>query len=239
MKIVFFSDAHLNRENNNKSTFLIDFINDICMNADIIVILGDLFEFYHGYDGYIYPWYKEAVDALKNIAEKGKNVYFIEGNHEFGMGNFFETYTGIICLDNLTLSVDNIKIYIAHGHEIKNNLLVKFLKTPFIYWIMNTFGPSLTWNIAEISGYFLSRKNKPYSRKAFNMFRQFAQKKLDEGYDVLILGHSHIPDKFDISTGDIKKYYLNTGDIINSASYVEYNSKEGFELKKYSRTAYK
>jgi UDP-2,3-diacylglucosamine hydrolase len=233
MRIVFFSDAHLDEKDDGKTVFLIRFINDVCKNADMVIILGDLFEFYHGYDGYVYPWYKEVIDSLKNITNKNKSVYLIEGNHEFRMGSFFESYTGVKCMDFLTIDIDNKKLFTAHGHQIKDDFLVKFLKTSFIYSIMDLFGPGLTWKIAAFSGVFLSRKKKPYSNMVIDIFRRFARRKLDEGYDAVVLAHSHIPDKMVYTSGDTIKYYLNTGDIIKSSTYVEYNTGIGFELKRY------
>jgi len=234
MRIVFFSDVHLDKNDDGRTVFLIRFINDVCKDADVVVILGDLFEFYHGYDEYIYPWYREVIDALKNIVNKDKRVYLIEGNHEFHMGSFFESYTGITCTEDLTINIDDKKFFITHGYNIKNNLLVKFLKTSFVYAIMDIFGPRLTWKIAAFSGIFLSRKKKAYNKNIMNIFRQFAQRKLEEGCDGVILAHSHIPDKMEYISGDIKKYYLNTGDIIKSLTYVEYNTGTGLEIKRYS-----
>jgi UDP-2,3-diacylglucosamine hydrolase len=234
MRIVFFSDAHLDKNDDGRKAFLMRFINDICIDADILVILGDLFEFYHGYDGYIYPWYREVIDSLKNLVNKDKQIYFIEGNHEFHMGNFFESYTGIKCMDDLTIDIDNKKFLITHGYQIRKNYLVKFLKTSFIYAIMDMFGPLLTWKIAAISSIFLSKNKKACNKNVLEIFRQFARRKFDDGYDAVILGHSHIPDKMEYISENTKKYYLNTGDIIKSSNYVEYNTETGFEIKKYS-----
>jgi UDP-2,3-diacylglucosamine hydrolase len=234
MKIVFFSDAHLDKKDDGRTVLLIRFISEICKDADMLVILGDFFEFYHGYDGYIYPWYREVINSLKNFVNKDKQVYFIEGNHEFHMGNFFETYTGIKCMDDLTINIDNKKILVTHGYQIRKNYLVKFLKTSFIYSIMDILGPVLTWKIAAISGKFLSRKKKAYNKNVLNIFRQFAREKLNDGYDAIILAHSHMSDKMEYISGNTKKYYLNTGDIIKSSTYVEYNTGTGFEVKTFS-----
>ena len=65
LRAVFFSDVHLVQEDTDKTELVQGFLKDCCADADMIFILGDLFEFYHGYDGYIYPWYKGVIDALK------------------------------------------------------------------------------------------------------------------------------------------------------------------------------
>jgi len=234
MKLVFFSDAHLDKNDVQKIAFIEKFIGDVCNDADMVFVLGDLFEFYHGYNGYIYPWYKGIVDSLKSLTDKGRIVYFIEGNHEFRMGTFFEKYSGIKCAHKIVMDIEGNKTYISHGYEISKFYLTKFLKTPFVSKIMDVLGPDITWSIASSARIFLSNKKKPYSNKAKNLFRAYALKKFDEGYDALVLGHSHVPDVFEHQSGNKTKRYLNTGDIIQYRSYVEYNSGSGFELKKYS-----
>jgi UDP-2,3-diacylglucosamine hydrolase len=234
MKIVFFSDAHLDKDDVQKIQFVEKFINDVCRDADMVIVLGDLFEFYHGYDGYIFPWYKSIIDSLKNLTKKGKNVYFIEGNHEFRMGDFFENYTGIYCAHNIVMDIEGKKTYISHGYEISKFYLTKFLKTTFVGKVMDALGPDITWSIASTARIFLSSKKKPYNNKAMDLFRKYALKKFDEGYDVLVLGHSHMSDTFEQHAGDKTKQYFNTGDIIRQRSYIEYNSTSGFELKKYN-----
>lgn len=235
MKIIFFSDAHLDEKDKKRADLLVRFINDVCPDADMVFILGDLFEFYHGHDGFIYPWYEDVIESLKGLTNKGKGVYFVEGNHEFQMGSFFQSHTGIKCADYFAVDIDGRKTFIAHGHEIKKNYLTTVLKTRFIYRVMDTLGPNLTWKIASLARIFLSKKEKPYSDKAINDFRRFARKKFDEGYGAVIMAHSHIPDEMEHVVGNIKKDYLNTGDIIKFSSYVEYNTDTGFEIKKYNR----
>jgi UDP-2,3-diacylglucosamine hydrolase len=236
MKIIFFSDAHLDKKHDHKNRLVIRFLSDVCADADRVFILGDLFEFYHGYDGYIFPWYRDVADSLKNLTGKGKTIYLLEGNHEFHVGSHFESYTGVTCADSLAIQLDGKKVFLAHGHEIKNNCLVKALKTRFMSSAMDMFKPALAWKVAAIAGIFLSRRKKPYNNKIKDVFRQYARTKFEEGYEAVILAHSHMSDRVEFTFGNTKKYYLNTGDIIQGSTYVEYNTNTGFEIKKYNHT---
>ncbi len=209
------------------------FINDVCENADKIFVLGDLFEFYHGYEGYIYPWYADIIGSLKRLVEKGKEVYLLEGNHEFEMGEFFENHTGIACAKELAVDIEGRRTYIAHGHRFDRFCLGNILKSPFIYAVMDRFGPALTWKIAMAMRIFLSRKQKPYNAKVKEAFRRYARQKQDEGFDAVVLAHSHMPDHAFLAGGDREKVYVNTGDFIEHGSYVEYATGEGFQLRHY------
>jgi UDP-2,3-diacylglucosamine pyrophosphatase LpxH len=44
MKMIFFADAHLTRKNKKKIKFVETFVRDVCSDADMVFILGDLFE---------------------------------------------------------------------------------------------------------------------------------------------------------------------------------------------------
>ncbi|MCX8021293.1 MAG: metallophosphoesterase family protein [Syntrophorhabdaceae bacterium] len=239
MKLIFFSDAHLKRKSRDRVSLVLHFLDDVCMDADGIYILGDLFEFYHGYENYIYPWYRDVLDKFRVLVGAGKRLYFIEGNHEFNMGKYFRTYTGGEYADSLNMDVEGKKVYIAHGYEIRRDMLHSLVKTRFTQSIMDILGPFLTWRIAEVAGFFFSKKNKVFTgekRIYFrNFYRRYAMKKLREGYDGIILAHSHIADAMEYEEGGKKRFYLNTGDIINERTYVEYTTKSGFNLRRYDQ----
>ncbi len=143
MKIIFFSDVHITRKSVDRVALSLRFITDYCEDADMVFILGDLFDFYHGYDNYVYPWYRPVVDILKGLVARGKGVFFLEGNHEFSMGKYFEDHTGITCARELTIDIDGKKVYIAHGDGFSRFSLARFLKRPFFYRIMDLLGPAV------------------------------------------------------------------------------------------------
>jgi len=232
MKAVFFSDAHLADNEAGRVSAISRVILDITKDADAVFILGDLFEFYHGYEGYVYPFYKESVDLLAKLARE-RPVYFIEGNHEFGLGRHFESYTGVRCVESLTINMDDRKVFLAHGHDLGRSFLRRALKSRFVYAIMDRLGPSLTWKVAMMSRPLLSKSHKPYDGRILNRFRRYGRRKLQEGYDAVILGHSHMADIEEYEWNGRKKTYMNTGDLITSFSYGVYVTGKGFAIGRY------
>lgn len=232
MKAIFFSDAHLTDDEADRTETVSRIIRDITRDADLVFVLGDLFEFYHGYDGYIYPFYRESADLLRKIASD-RPVYFIEGNHEFGLGQHFESYTGVRCVESLTINMDDRKVFLSHGDEIGSPLLRRVLKSRFIYSVMDGLGPGLTWKIAMMTRPILSKSHKPYNKKTLDRFRKYGRRKLQEGYDAVILAHSHMADIEEYEWNGRKKTYMNTGDLITSFSYGVYVKGEGFSVVKY------
>ena len=193
MKAVFFSDAHLPDNDAGRVRAVKTFLRQAAEDADMVVVLGDLFEFYHGYDGYIYPFYREVVDALRDAA-RSKSVYFIEGNHEYRMGPYFESYTGVRCARSLSLDLDGKRVFLCHGDAFRTFSLSRLLRSRLVYAIMDLLGPDRTWRIAMQCGRVLSKKRKIYDERVRARFRRYGKKKLREGYDAVIMAHSHMAD---------------------------------------------
>ncbi len=233
MKCIFFGDTHLAKEDRSRHAFVNRFIEQVCTGADIVFILGDLFEFYHGYDGFLYPWYMNVADSLRQLTRSGTAVYHLEGNHEFDMGPFFCSYTGLTCTRTLKIEIDERKVLLSHGDESGGAALAKVLKSPFTYRVMNGLKPALTWDIAMAFRIVLSKRRRVYNEKVRDRFRVYAKHKLDEGYDAVILGHTHMSDFVEYGSGDAKKTYMNTGGLIENLSYGLYTTSAGFSMQSY------
>jgi UDP-2,3-diacylglucosamine hydrolase len=230
MKAVFFSDAHLKKEDYERIDLIGRFIAEVSRDADIVVVAGDLFEFYHGYDDFIYPWFRPIADTLKKTSP-GRTVYFLEGNHEFKMGSYFEKYTGAHCQDQAVFDLDGKRVFVSHGDDVGVGSLKPILKSPFVYLLMNLFRPRLTWSIAMGCRLFLSRRKRIYSQQTLERFRRHGLNKLRDGYDAVILAHSHMADIILFKEEDREKVYLNTGNLMENLTYAEYTSAGGFQLK--------
>jgi UDP-2,3-diacylglucosamine hydrolase len=233
MKCVFFSDTHLARKDTERHAFVTRFIRDVCTAADTVFVLGDLFEFYHGYDGYIYPWYRGTVDALRGLTAQGIAVHYLEGNHEFNMGAYLCAYAGIRCARHLVIELDGRKTFISHGDDVANALLRRILKSGVTYGLMDLLGPMPTWNIAMACRLFLSKRKRVYSEKVRDVFRQYAKQKLAGGYDAVVLAHTHMPDFVAYDGVGTQGIYLNTGDLVAHLSYGEYTTETGFAARTY------
>lgn len=104
-RIVQLSDVHLGRSLG--SSFLKKVVKKVnSVNAEIVVITGDLFD---GMDGYL----SSFVDDLNKI-KSNKGIYYITGNHEtyLGLKEVFATLekTDFIILKDDVVNVDSLQI---------------------------------------------------------------------------------------------------------------------------------
>jgi UDP-2,3-diacylglucosamine hydrolase len=233
---IFLSDAHFTGENRDDQDRLIRFLEMERENLDTLVLLGDLFEFWFGFDGYIYKEYLPILEQLKSLSHGGVRIKYVEGNHDFCVGSFFEEdLEAEVYADEMEETLDGKRVYVAHGDRVNPRdygyrLFRRAVKNRFSYALIRWGGPRLSMKIArQLSA--RSRRNNPEQLPGhIPIFRTFAVGKFREGIDIVILGHSHYPEKVVERIDGREKAYFNVGDWMTFCSYLRYNSESGFEL---------
>ncbi|MRR35913.1 UDP-2,3-diacylglucosamine diphosphatase, partial [bacterium] len=94
MRAIFIADAHLRHEGDQNYRLLMEFLAGLRGAVDTLFILGDLFEFWIGYETVPFTHYLPILDRLKELAESGTEIVYLEGNHDFHMGPFFTETLG-------------------------------------------------------------------------------------------------------------------------------------------------
>jgi UDP-2,3-diacylglucosamine hydrolase len=229
MKCLFISDVHY-----PKSRKVLDFLLDSYTEFDRVYVLGDLFEFYYGYDNFIYPHHVGLINVLNVISRKLK-VYLFEGNHEYRLESI-KTFLNVEVVKNsLKENFDGIRVYMEHGDladkkDVSYRIFRAALKNKLMLSIIDRIDSEMLLKLSKSASKFSkdSLKKKDY-RDTENALRKFAEDKFMQGYDVSILAHTHKPAIEKLSGG----LYINCGDFFENFSYVTYSTGEGFKLKYY------
>ncbi len=233
---IFLSDAHFTAENRDDQDRLIRFLEMERENLDTLVLLGDLFEFWFGFEGYVYKEYLPILEKLKSLSHGGVRIKYVEGNHDFCLGSFFEEDLGAeVYADEMEESLGGKRIYVAHGDRVNPRdygyrLFRRAVKNRFSYSLIRLGGPGLSMKIAQRLSSRSRRKNHEQSPGHIPIFRTFAMHKFREGIDIVILGHSHYPEEMVERIDGREKAYFNVGDWMTFCSYLRYNPESGFEL---------
>jgi UDP-2,3-diacylglucosamine hydrolase len=109
-KSLIVSDIHLspNPEHIINVQFL-TFLKNEAYQYDAIYVLGDLFDRWLGDDIGIYE-FQTCLQQFSQLANEGKQLYFMPGNRDFLVGKQFFQTTGFIPLDD----IHQVNLY---GHE--------------------------------------------------------------------------------------------------------------------------
>lgn len=236
MKAVFISDAHLKEPSDNNYKIILNFLDNL-KDVNLLVILGDLFDFWNGRNKIAHKHHKPILDKLLKLKNSGAKIIYLEGNHDFFMGRIFtENLNADIYQEGAEIALDNKKIFLAHGDMVNKKdygyrILRLFLRSWFMRIIFYILPSIIVWRIADA----MSKGSRQYLAKGFKydeMFIEFAREKWKQGYDAVMLGHAHSPKILKEIIDNREKFYINPGDWINHFTYIVYENN-GFRMENF------
>jgi UDP-2,3-diacylglucosamine hydrolase len=101
-EFLFISDLHLAPEWPARVELFLDFLRGRAREADVLYVLGDLFDAWIGDDD-DQPPYPEIRAALRDLTESGTGCCLMHGNRDFLIGRTFARDTGCTLLKDPTL----------------------------------------------------------------------------------------------------------------------------------------
>ena len=224
---IFLSDAHLGISipgAEQREQALVAFIKEIHGQVDHLFLLGDIFDFWIEYRHAVRPDYFHVLFALRNLRDSGVKLHYLPGNHDFALGPVLSQATGMILHgQELDILLQGKRLLLSHGDRFVetgpiHSLIFHILRNRRNQRLFKLLHPNIGIPLAKwISG--LSRRCvehgvKPNVPKAY---QTIGRKYLDNGFDMVILGHTHFPDRVDYRG----KVYVNTGEWIKTYSYAE------------------
>lgn len=240
MRTYIISDLHLkyteNEDDKARRIRVMDFLNSLIGKADILILNGDIFDLWFAWNHVIIKSYFPILKILADLRESGCKLYFIAGNHDFWFRGFLSEYLGMeISQNNLSLEIDQKKLFVSHGdlytsNDVRYHLFRTVIRNKLVMKIFQMIHPDIALNIGKLlSRSSRKRKISPELKRSKEKgLEKFAQLKLENDIDYVVMGHSHSPVKKEFKSG----IYINSGDWIIHNTYVEIETGT-IELKKY------
>jgi len=227
MAVYFISDVHLGltskEEERTKENRLLSFLRSILPTAESLFIGGDLFDFWFEYRTVIPKGFHRTLSALQEFTDRGVPVYYLAGNHDFWMGDFFQTELGFtVHFTPFEMSLQGKRVLLHHGDglakkDLGYRLIKPVLRSRLSIAVYRWLHPDIGVRIARGS----SRSSREYtSQKDFGEeegMLEFAKAQIASGVDIVVMGHRHQPDLRVIDRG----VYVNLGDWISHYTYGE------------------
>ena len=239
--IYFSSDNHLGAPNYSDSLIreklFISWLDKIKKDAQVIFLLGDLFDFWFEYYKSVPKGFTRVLGKLAELSDSGIKIYFFVGNHDYWTRDYFQKEIGMEVLKKPTeFKINNKLFFIGHGDglgpgDFKYKFLKRIFRNPIFIFLFRINYP---WFGIPL-GNFFSRKNKilsgnniKFKSKENEILYHFCKKKLNvKHYDFFVFGHRHLPLKIELGNNS---YYFNTGDWINHYSFLHFKD-DSLELK--------
>ncbi len=218
------SDNHfsmdLDSSENNRREKLFQIIDKIKKIGVGSLIIGvDFFDYWFEYKYEIPKGYENILKSLNDLNNHNIDIYYILGNHDYWDFGYLNKMTGAkIFKQDFEFIYNNKKILITHGDGIVKSeygyrFMRSIIRSKLFIKLYKLFPAKLTCNFSKIfsrvnSGY---NHNDKYVEAIRNDTLEYAQKKWNENYDIVCIGHYH-QDGI-ISNAQKKLIYL--GDWLN------------------------
>ena len=211
-----------------------------------LVILGDLFEFFFGFQGpsSAVPFidYLPVLEGLQSLDRQGIQIKYFEGNHDFFLHSFFSEKFGMkveVYPEGHEEHLAGKRVFVSHG-DLSNpkmweyRAFRKIIKNRWTYRLIQIIGPSVTCRVAQkLSDRSYHKHHTDLPSSPPLSFKAFAHKKFLEGFDMVILGHSHFPEEVVESIHERRCLYYNVGDWMVHRSFLRFTPPEYFKLDRY------
>ena len=230
--VYFISDLHVGagdtKKEKEKLEHLFSFFDYIEKPKNKLFIVGDLFDFWFEYKHVVPGKYYRLFFRFSKMIEKGVEIHFLPGNHDFWIRDFFEKEIGFdVHPEVFETEIDGVKFFLFHGDGVSKKdkgyqLLKKIFRNPLNIFLYRWLHPDIGVPLANLSSH-TSRKHT--ANKKLNDeddYLEFAVDKFKKGFDCVIMGHSHNPWIETING----KHLINLGDWINNFYYGLFSNGE-------------
>ena len=234
LEVAVISDVHLGTYGCH-ATELLHYLRSI--NPQLLIINGDFIDIWNFSKRYFPPAHLEVIKEVMQMVANGTRVIYITGNHDELLRKYSDMQLGHFTItDKIVMEINGKMCWIFHGDvfDATTRGSAKMLarlggKGYDLLILLNRF---INWTLQLVG-----REKMSFSRKIKNGVKQAvkwvgdfeqtaAELAIEKGYDYVICGHIHQPQKREVVTAKGKVTYLNSGDWVENLTSLEYEGGE-------------
>lgn len=244
-KVFLASDFHLGvpdiRTSLQREKKIVAWLEQIRLEAQVIFLVGDIFDFWFEYKHAIPKGYIRLQGKLAELTDSGIPVIFFSGNHDMWMFDYFTEQLNIPILREPKKFIINNKVFlIGHGDGLgpgdnTYKVLKKVFASKVCQWLFARVHPNLGIYIAN---QWSKRSRITNQAKGEDKFLGEAEwllafcreTEIKAHHDFYIFGHRHLP--LDIKINENSRY-INLGEWVNFYTYACFDGQQ-VQLKSFS-----
>ena len=190
MRVSVIADVHCRGPNDPAQRSFVEWLKHL-NGVDELWILGDLTHYGWVFDGRVHPDFQEVVDGLYASTQRGIHLVFVPGNHDFGLGAFFETELGFEVRDAHSRTIDGVRVALLHGDELDTSWAYRVLRWTIrsrgFATLLNVLGPRMGTAVLQRMAGDVSMGGDIWSDTREGLLQRLEQA------DMVLMGHVHTP----------------------------------------------
>ena len=242
-KVYFASDFHLGTpspaQSRDRERAIVAWLDAIRPDADLIFLVGDVFDFWFEYKHTIPKGFIRLQGKLAELTDAGTRIVLFTGNHDMWMNDYFTEEMGIpVYREPRRYDIGGKRFYIGHGDGLgPGDYTYKRLKTVFesslARRLFRWMHPDLGIGLAQVwsRGSRISNQEKGedhFLGEDREWLMQYCREvESHTHHDFYIFGHRHLP--LDLAVND-RSCYINLGEWVSAKTYAVFDGV-GVRLK--------
>lgn len=210
MSIAIIADAHLGGPGGPAGPLIEQLRSLPAQGCRRLILLGDIFQAWVGFRHFETGDILAVVEALRDLRRQGIEIDYIEGNRDFYLaGSPYADAFDRVGLET-SFTVDGVRYLAVHGDGLnERDWQYRFWrwlsKSAPVRLLIRSIPSPLAHRMVHSTEARLSQTNfKHKVRLPEAAIRRYAERRLAEGYDVLLLGHFHEPRIWKVQGGEVR-----------------------------------
>ena len=210
MPVALITDAHLGGPGGSAEPLVAQLRALPGQGCDRLILMGDIFQAWIGDPRFETTDVAAVVDALRTLRRGGLRVDYVEGNRDF----FLKGSPYADAFDEVVLEVQfeaaGVRYLAVHGDGLndrdwKYRFWRDLSKSRPVEFLVRHTPRRLAHRMVHSTERRLSQTNfKHKVRLPEEAIRRYAERRLAEGHDVLLLGHFHEPQLWEVQGGEVR-----------------------------------
>jgi UDP-2,3-diacylglucosamine hydrolase len=174
-----------------------------------LLVMGDLFQTWVGYRRFETREIAEMAAALRGLRQRGLRVDYVEGNRDFFLAGSPYADAFDVVADEIAFEDGGVRYLAVHGDGlVEDDWQYRFWrrlsKSGLSRRLAGRIPAALARRLVSTTERRLSRTNFKHRRRLPEAaIRGYAERRLAEGHDVLLLGHFHVARSWTLPAGEI------------------------------------
>lgn len=209
MAVALIADAHLGGPGGEAGPLVAQLDALPGLGAERLVLMGDIFQGWVGFERFETAAVRQVVAALRRLRAAGVRVDYIEGNRDFFLarGPYADAFDAV-CRE-VAFEAGGRRYLAVHGDGLdRRDWKYRFWRRASKSWlsrqVISKTPRRLARRLVESTERSLSKTNLEHKRFIpEDVLRAYAERRLAEGHDALLVGHFHEEHRWAVAGGEV------------------------------------
>lgn len=210
MSVALIADSHLSGPGGPAGPLIAQLEALPSQGCRRLVLMGDIFQAWIGTSRFETPDIAAVVAVLRDLRGQGLHIDYVEGNRDFFLkGSLYADAFDQVVLE-VAFEVGGTRYLAVHGDGLNERdwqyrFWRKLSKSAPVRFAVSNIPRGLAHRMVHSTEQRLSQTNfKHKMRLPEKEIRRYAERRLAEGHDVLLLGHFHEPHVWKVAGGEVR-----------------------------------